>query len=205
MTRGGPADRTDRASETQRRIVDAGMVVFARYGFRQANMELIADEAGLSRPGLYNHVQSKEALFAAVVEAIQVQTMAAAVAAAQSARDAGCEPAALLSAILVARLTAYQAVLSGSHHVAELTDEQGRQCGALVQRYREGFKLWLVEVVEDERNAGRLLLSSRISSAELVDDIYSVAIGVKATVASSAEFAARIQRIITRIIDGGSP
>ncbi len=42
--------------------------VFNRDGFQGASIDLIANEAGVSRQTIYNHYRDKEALLAAVVE-----------------------------------------------------------------------------------------------------------------------------------------
>jgi AcrR family transcriptional regulator len=55
-------------------IVRAAVRVFARRGFLQAEMQEIADEAGLARTGLYQEFSSKEQLFevalASVLDAV---------------------------------------------------------------------------------------------------------------------------------------
>src|SRR5688572_23192250 len=50
-------------------------IVFARYGYRQTNMEVLAKEAGLSRQALYAHFLNKDAVFAAAVEALHGQAL----------------------------------------------------------------------------------------------------------------------------------
>jgi AcrR family transcriptional regulator len=48
-------------------IQRAGTDVFLRLGYGSASMDLIAAEAGVSKQTVYNHFQSKEALFKAIV------------------------------------------------------------------------------------------------------------------------------------------
>ncbi len=50
------------------RILDAATAVFAREGFDRANMDVIAAEAGATKPTLYARFGSKEGLFNAAVE-----------------------------------------------------------------------------------------------------------------------------------------
>lgn len=52
----------------KRRLLDAGLATFMRFGFRKASMEEVARAAHVSRQGLYLHFPSKEALFEAVVQ-----------------------------------------------------------------------------------------------------------------------------------------
>lgn len=44
-------------------ILGEALKIFARFGFRKASMEQVAEAARLSRQGLYRHFPSKEALF----------------------------------------------------------------------------------------------------------------------------------------------
>jgi AcrR family transcriptional regulator len=48
-------------------IQRAGTDVFLRLGYGSASMDLIAAEAGVSKQTVYNHFQSKEALFKAII------------------------------------------------------------------------------------------------------------------------------------------
>ena len=44
-------------------ILDAAFTVFARRGYDQAGVQEIADEAGVAKPTVYNHMSDKETLF----------------------------------------------------------------------------------------------------------------------------------------------
>src|SRR5579872_5011910 len=65
---------------SRERILDAAMETFARYGYRRASMDQVADTADLTRQALYHHFESKEALFRAVVEALHEGALQAAAA-----------------------------------------------------------------------------------------------------------------------------
>ncbi|MFE9445704.1 TetR/AcrR family transcriptional regulator [Streptomyces sp. NPDC006602] len=56
-----PAERG--RMDKRRAIVDAALRVFARVGYTQASLDMIATEAGVSKPTIYNHLGSKENLF----------------------------------------------------------------------------------------------------------------------------------------------
>jgi AcrR family transcriptional regulator len=60
MVRRRPPDRLDQ-------IVEAGLTVFGRLGFRRTQMSDVAREAGVAPGTLYSYVESKEALFALVL------------------------------------------------------------------------------------------------------------------------------------------
>lgn len=51
------------ASETEQRILRAALTVFERDGFLGARMQVIADEAGISKAALHYHFRNKEKLF----------------------------------------------------------------------------------------------------------------------------------------------
>ncbi|MGC4946656.1 TetR/AcrR family transcriptional regulator [Streptomyces sp. DT224] len=60
-TDGRPADRG--RLDKRRAIVEAALRVFAQAGYAQASLDVIAAEAGVSKPTIYNHLGSKEKLF----------------------------------------------------------------------------------------------------------------------------------------------
>jgi TetR/AcrR family transcriptional regulator, regulator of autoinduction and epiphytic fitness len=51
----------------RRRLLDAALATFMRFGFRKTSMEEVARAAHLSRQGLYLHFSTKEELFRATV------------------------------------------------------------------------------------------------------------------------------------------
>jgi TetR/AcrR family transcriptional regulator len=66
-----PTDSTERSesgSGTAARILDAAEELFAEHGFAGAAVRDIATRAGLNAGSLYNHFESKQALYEAVLE-----------------------------------------------------------------------------------------------------------------------------------------
>ncbi|TCJ32073.1 TetR/AcrR family transcriptional regulator [Parafrankia sp. BMG5.11] len=63
--RDGPEPgRSDRGRLDKRRaIVEAALRVFSRHGYTEATIDMIATEAGVAKPTIYNHLGSKENLF----------------------------------------------------------------------------------------------------------------------------------------------
>jgi len=53
----------ERGTDTQRRILAAGLDVFAAVGFDGARVELITEKAGCSRPAFYQYFSSKDDVF----------------------------------------------------------------------------------------------------------------------------------------------
>ena len=53
----------ERGTETQSKILAAGLEVFAEVGFDAARVELITERAGCSRPAFYQYFSSKDDVF----------------------------------------------------------------------------------------------------------------------------------------------
>jgi len=117
------------------RILDAAMLVFRRQGFRRSSIEQAAEAAGLTRQALYHHFKSKEALFRAVIERLHENALAAEIAAATAAEEAGGSLAEILIAEFAARLKQFIAPLEGSPHVEELFSEHLLQARDIYQKY----------------------------------------------------------------------
>ncbi|MEU4804566.1 helix-turn-helix domain-containing protein [Actinosynnema sp. NPDC023587] len=54
--------------QVDEQILDRAAGLFARHGFTNTSLKVLADAVGLSKPGLLHHYPSKEALFEATVE-----------------------------------------------------------------------------------------------------------------------------------------
>ena len=97
-TKDGSANKNiERGAETRREIVDAATRLFAERGYAAVSIEAVLGACGISRGALYHHFRSKEALFEAAFEAVEVdvtnRVVARAVAATSPAEAvwAGCE------------------------------------------------------------------------------------------------------------------
>jgi AcrR family transcriptional regulator len=55
------------SSAKRQKIVSAALEVFFKYGYKRVSMNEIAEAAGISRPGLYLHFDSKEEVFRAAI------------------------------------------------------------------------------------------------------------------------------------------
>jgi AcrR family transcriptional regulator len=67
--------RSPVTAERTRQILDAAMAVFARLGFRQARMDDIAEDAGVSKGTLYLYFKSKDDLIAAILRRISAREL----------------------------------------------------------------------------------------------------------------------------------
>ncbi len=73
-------------NERRIQISRAALAVFARYGLKRASMTDVAEEAGLSRPAIYQYFKSRDDLLAACFDLVTEDGFAAAEAAAAGHR-----------------------------------------------------------------------------------------------------------------------
>lgn len=57
-----------RSEETRSRILDSAIKLFATRGYNKASVDDICAEAGISKGAFYHHFESKQALFAALLD-----------------------------------------------------------------------------------------------------------------------------------------
>jgi AcrR family transcriptional regulator len=187
------------------RILDAATEVFGKYGYRQTSMEGVAEAAGLSRQGLYAHFASKQALFAACIEALHARALDAGAEAARAARAAGRGGAEVIAAQLDAHTSHVLERIAGSAHGAELLDESHRLCGAINAASRERHEKQLAATIQAERRAGRLAAGGA-SAPELARLLLHASRGIKAAVPapSVAGFRRDLGRMVRLLVAGAS-
>jgi len=75
------------ADARREQILDVAIEVFGRAGYYGASMNDIAEAAGVTKPVLYQHFDSKSALYAALIDEVGSRMLAAIAAATASARS----------------------------------------------------------------------------------------------------------------------
>ncbi|WP_418005044.1 TetR/AcrR family transcriptional regulator [Mycobacterium sp. PDNC021] len=86
---------------TRDRIIDAAQTVFCDWGFDAATMDAIAELSGVTRPALRYYFDSKDALYAAVLEVVRDECFAAAVNAVGSYPDLAGRLVAFMTELFV--------------------------------------------------------------------------------------------------------
>ena len=152
---------------SRERILDSAAKVFGQYGYRLASMELVAQECGLTRQALYHHFDSKEALFRAVVEAVQIGALEAERAAASREERAGAGLADIMVAQLEARYRYFLDRLKGSAQAEELLSEHQRQTRDLHQTFIDQKFRLIVGTIERVCAADTATLRDGVSPIEL--------------------------------------
>jgi AcrR family transcriptional regulator len=73
----GMTKKSEKAASTKARIVAVARGLFASRGYDGTSTEAVLEESKVSRGALYHHFETKEALFAAVLEEVEVDITAA--------------------------------------------------------------------------------------------------------------------------------
>jgi len=183
----------------QDRILDAAMRVFRRHGFRRSSIEQTAEEAGLTRQALYHHFASKEALFRAVLERIYEQGLAAEIAAAKAAEDAGLDLADILVAEIGARMQSLLASLKDSPHTEELFSEYLAQARDLYQSYSNRFADEIATTIARVCRKRKLTLASGVSVRELARCVEMAVHGTKSAFPSMQPVDAFLKQLETML------
>jgi AcrR family transcriptional regulator len=181
-------------------ILRAAQVVFARHGFRQTSMAMVAEEARLTRQALYHHFDSKEALFAVLVDRLHESAVAAAK---EAAAKGGRDGADAVTKILSAYHASFVASVAASPYATELVEESSRHCGAAITAHAKRFEKVLETAIAGLARAGRLTLRG-IAARELTEMIAIAAKGVKVATAAEGEtaHAQALKRIVELICAG---
>ena len=166
-------------TKPQDRILDAALRVFRRHGFRRSSIEQAAAAAGLTRQALYHHFQSKEALFRAVIAQLYESALAAEIAAADAAENAGGGLADIVVAQVKARLRHLIASFEGSPHIEELFSEHLALGRDLYQKYAKAYSAEIAATIERVRRRQRLVLAKGMTARALTRCIEMAMHGAK--------------------------
>jgi AcrR family transcriptional regulator len=79
--------KVEQGRQTRERLIATATRLFAEHGYEATSIEAVLDEAGVSRGALYHHFANKEALFEAVLEAMESRIQESIVAEAIGSKD----------------------------------------------------------------------------------------------------------------------
>lgn len=176
----GPAPEETR----RRRLLDAALTTFLRYGFRKTSMEEVARAGQLSRQALYLHFATKEELFgAAVRHFLQTGLEAAGVA-----LDSEASLETRLAGAFDAWVGRYVGLLGAD--VSDLQQASEELVGPLIQEHEERF---VERVTRAIRSSGlpAAYRAAGITPRQLAETLTATARGLKYGTASRAEFGER--------------
>jgi AcrR family transcriptional regulator len=177
------------------------MTVFARFGYRRASMDQIADEVALTRQAVYHHFPSKEALFRAVVEALHQGAYEAEAAAGGEQEQAGRGLADILAAQIDARFRYIIDCVATSAHAEELLSEHQLQTRDLYQNFIEHNLGLRAETIDRVCAARGLALRQGVTALDLARCI-QIAIRGFGAVQPNATVLADLDRMIRLLVAG---
>ncbi len=157
----------------RRKLMDAALTVFLRFGFRKTSMDEVARAAGVSRQGLYLHFATKEELFRASVQHL-LDSALAEVAGALGDGEAPLEKR------LVGAFDAWLGRFVGAFggNAADLAAAANEHVGPMLAE-REGA---FVEMVAKALRSAGLVAAYRpagLTARQLADTLYAAGRGLK--------------------------
>ena len=179
------ADEAD--NDRSRAILDAGLRVFVRFGYRKTAMDEVARAAGISRQGLYLHHGSKEDLFRAIVQRMFTDSLTLVTAAladeSQSIEDR-------LVGAFDAWIGRWVDELRGAE-LADLLEATQRLVGPQVARAEEAFTRTLARALR-RSGVASAYKAAGIGARQLAETLHATARGLKYATGSRSDFLARM-------------
>jgi len=147
-------------NERRQAILDGAFVVFARHGYAQACVKEIAQEAGVAKPTVYNHLNDKESLYREAVEAAADRIGAQSLAVVEQLRKAApdSDPRAPLAAVARGLLREFSS--EDARAVRQLARAQATQFPDLAATVRERTALRVRSALADR--LARLALAGHL-------------------------------------------
>lgn len=176
--------------QTRAKIIEAARILFNRHGYQNVTIDMVMDDAGLTRGGFYNHFKNKEALFNAAVMSFLMGRGA------QWREEAGVDVSNLKPEMVQQMVDAYLSNehlddIDGQCPMIALPSDVARSSVEVQNSFQELLKamVWLFESKMDadeeanKRNAlsmtalcvGGMVLARTLPDSSLAEDIRSAA------------------------------
>jgi AcrR family transcriptional regulator len=175
-----PAEKAD--SGRRRRLLDAAVGVFMRYGFRKSSMDEVARAAGISRQGLYLSFATKEDLFREAVAHVLRSGLEAATA---RLGDEGSPLEARLVGAFDEWVGRYVGAIGGD--ATDLHEASKALVGDLIAEHEGAFTSAVAKVFRESGLAAAYKAAS-LGARDLAEVLHATARGLKTTSASRTEF-----------------
>ncbi|MEP5154109.1 TetR/AcrR family transcriptional regulator [Planktotalea sp.] len=178
-------------TDKQKAIAFAAFEVFAEHGFRKTSMQLIAKKAGMSRPALYLHFQSKEDVFGYLsvdfFKKIQVQV--------ETVLAAQLGPVETLQGVFDAfDPDSVMKILLDAEHGGELLDVKVSSAYAQVDDIMTNIRLSLTEWLRAQAAQGKILCDDPLETGQTIMASYY---GLKSPPPSYAAYKTRVAQLAT--------
>lgn len=176
----------DHKKQTRAKIVEAGRILFNRHGYQKVTIDMVMEEAGLTRGGFYNHFKNKEALFAEAVSSFLMGRGA------QWREDAGVDVTGLKPEMAQQMLDAYLSTqhlgdLDGQCPMIALPSDVARASADVQASFQQLLTamIWLFETTlgtDDTSNrqhalslaalcVGGMVLARTLPDSDLAEDV----------------------------------
>lgn len=202
--RRAPAPR--RAPDAKRQLIlDAALDLFGRYGFRRTSIDDIARAAGIAKGTVYLYVETKEALFRSLSQALLDRVIADARRAAAGKGDI----AARLLHVLDAKFGFFHDLLHRSPHASELLDSTNRVCADVFAAGDAEYVRVLTKALAEAARRGEIVpkrhgLDAGAVATLLVAGAHGIA-GTPGAARSNDEFKKRLTALVTVVVAGLAP
>lgn len=166
----------------RRRLLEASVSVFARYGFRKTSMEEVARAADVSRQALYLHFATKEELFRAAVRHLLETSLSGATT---RLADGSLPIGDRLVFALDAWMGRFVGAMGGG--AVDLVEASNALLGPVVAEHEERF----VDAVVKSLRASGLAAAYKpagLTARQLADTLYATARGLKHGSSTRASF-----------------
>lgn len=169
----------------RRRILDAAVATFLRFGFRKTSMEEVARAAHISRQGLYLHFPTKEDLFRAGIHHVLDTGLAAA---SERLRD----PEATIDAKLIGAFDEWTGRFVGmfGDESADLEAASAHLVGPVFAESDDAFLDVVTKVIRASGLPGAYKPAG-LTARQLAETLHATARGLKHSCTTRAEFVTR--------------
>jgi TetR/AcrR family transcriptional regulator of autoinduction and epiphytic fitness len=171
----------------RRRILEAAIATFLRYGYRKTSMEEVARAADISRQGLYLHFPTKEDLFRAGVAAVFDGALAGAT---QRLRDADASLENKLVGAFDEWIGRFVGMVGGD--VSDLETASKHLVGPMLTEGEAAFVDAVTKVIRTSGLAAAYRPAG-LTAKQLSETLIATARGLKHTCATRADFVERIR------------
>ncbi|SNY81463.1 transcriptional regulator, TetR family [Nocardia amikacinitolerans] len=141
-------DAEQRSAQRRSQLLDAATELFAEQSFSGTSIEQICQRAYVGTKGFYDHFDSKEACYIALLEQItaQIQQRVAEVATEVSGRDWGQRAAAVIDAFVHA--------IADDPRLAKVTFGEAGGISPAVEKQRRGNRRWAAAFLDSQWSSG---------------------------------------------------
>jgi AcrR family transcriptional regulator len=169
----------------RRKLLDAAIGVFLRFGFRKTSMDEVARAADVSRQGLYLHFATKEDLFRAAVQQVLETSL-------QGANSCLGDATLTAEKRLVGAFDAWMGYFIGvmGSGASDLVEASDALVGPIAAQHE---KLFAEALAKAMRTVGLVAAykATGLTAKQLTDTLSATARGLKHGCASRAEFVER--------------